>query len=227
MTEKPLFNSGGGRIENKKIYTQERKKTMKKVTSLLLALVMALALAVPAFAVELTDKEVSGNRTQDVTANVTVTDDQKVNTYFVKVEWNQPSFSYIFKGTKYTWDTTNLKYKTEDIGKDGWESNTSALSLKVTNSSDMPVNCTATLVPNTEVHKNLTMTCWDNSNTVTKTADAVITIGAGETAADYTGDDASRKPKECDLSGTITVGGEPNKTKGATTLGTITLTLTK
>lgn len=199
---------------------------MKKVTSLLLALVMALALAVPAFAVELDDKkEVSGNRTQDVTANVTVTDDQKVNTYFVKVEWNQPSFSYTFKGTKYTWDTTNLKYKTEDIGKNGWESNTSALSLKVTNSSDMPVNCTATLVPNTEAHKELTMTCWDGSNTVTKTADAVITIGAGQTAADYTNTDANRKAKECDLSGTITVGGEPSKNAGSTKLGTITLTL--
>lgn len=200
---------------------------MKKVTSLLLALVMALALAVPAFAVELADSEVSGNRTQDVTANVSVTEDQTVNTYFVKVEWNQPSFSYTFKGTKYTWDTTYLKYKTEDIGQDGWVSNTSALSLKVTNSSDMPVNCTAKLVPNTKDHEKLTMTCWDNSNTVTKTADAVITIGAGETEANYTNPDENRKPKECDLSGTITVGGEPNKTKGATTLGTITLTLTK
>lgn len=30
MTEKPLFNSGGGRIENKKIYTQERKKNSEE-----------------------------------------------------------------------------------------------------------------------------------------------------------------------------------------------------
>ena len=52
-------------------------------------------------------------------------------------------------------------------------------------------------------------------------------MAEGETEANYTNTDANRKAKECDLSGTITVSGEPNKAAGATKLGTITLTLTK
>ena len=98
--------------------------------------------------------------------------------------------------------------------------------MKVVNLSDMAVTCKAELAANKTTHKNLTMECWEN-NVATGTADAVITMGAGQTAANYTTTDANRKAKECDLSGTITVGGTPNKASGDTTLGTITLTLTK
>lgn len=203
---------------------------MKKVTSLLLALVMALALAVPAFAAEPVVEKWPGpeDTRKDVTAQVDVIADETVNTYHVTVTWKVPQFSYTFAGTKYTWNTTDLKYTTAPNGTDGWANNgQGTLELKVVNRSDMAVNCTAKLDADTTTHKNLTMTCWDNSNTVTKTADAVITIGADETEANYTNPDENRTAKECDLSGTITVGGEPNKAKGATTLGTITLTLTK
>lgn len=202
---------------------------MKKVTSLLLALVMALALAVPAFAVEpVVEKWPSPEETRkDVTAQVDVTADETVNTYHVTVTWNVPKFSYTFAGTTYTWNTTELKYKTAPKGTEGWDNDgKGALELKVVNRSDMAVTCKAELAANKTTHKNLTMTCWDN-NEKTGTADAVITMGAGQTAADYTNPDENRTEKVCDLSGTITVGGEPNKANGDTTLGTITLTLTK
>lgn len=200
---------------------------MKKVTSLLLALVMALALAVPAFA-ESVDEKWPGpeDTSKDVIAQVDVIADKTVNTYHVTVSWNVPKFSYTFAGTTYTWNTTDLKYTTAPNGTEGWANDgKGALELKVVNRSDMAVNCTAKLDADTTTHKNLTMTCWDNNET-TGTADAVITMGAGETAANYTGD-GNRTAKECDLSGIITVGGKPNKTVGGTTLGTITLTLTK
>lgn len=200
---------------------------MKKVTSLLLALVMALALAVPAFA-ESVDEVWPGpdDISKEVLAQVDVIADKTVNTYHVTVSWNVPKFSYKFAGTTYTWNTTNLKYMTAPNGTEGWANDgKGTLELKVVNRSDMPVNCKAELAANKATHKDLTMTCWNN-NEATGTADAVITMAAGETAANYTGD-GNRTAKECDLSGTITVSGKPNKTVGDTTLGTITLTLTK
>lgn len=203
---------------------------MKKVTSLLLALVMALALAVPAFAVDPVVEEWPSEKDtrKDVTAQVDVIADETVNTYHVTVTWKVPEFSYTFAGTKYTWNTTELMYTTAPNGTAGWANNgQGALELKVVNRSDMPVNCKAKLDADTTTHEKLTMTCWDNNNEKTGTADAVITMGAGQTEANYTKPDENRTEKECDLSGTITVSGEPNKAKGATTLGTITLTLTK
>lgn len=201
---------------------------MKKVTSLLLALVMALALAVPAFAESVDEKWPGPNDTRkDVTAQVDVTADKTVNTYHVTVSWNVPKFSYTFAGTTYTWNTTELRYETAPNGTEGWDNNgQGALELKVVNRSDMPVNCKAELAANKTTHKDLTMECWEN-NVTTGKADAVITMAEGETEANYTKPDENRTEKECDLSGTITVSGEPNKAKGATTLGTITLTLTK
>ena len=59
---------------------------MKKVTSLLLALVMALALAVPAFAVDTWPTD--ADKSRDVTAKVSVTEDQTVSVYHVTVNWN-------------------------------------------------------------------------------------------------------------------------------------------
>ena len=119
---------------------------MKKVTSLLLALVMALALAVPAFAVDLTDKEVSGNKTQDVTANYTAPKNaygQKV--YYFTIAWvpGAHDLAYEGKDATYTWDGENMKYKetinNADQTKIGW-TGTASYTVNVENRSNDKVH---------------------------------------------------------------------------------------
>ena len=202
---------------------------MKKITSLLLALVMALALAVPAFADELTKDEVSGDRTQNVTADVTVTKDQTVNKYFVEVKWKPISFSYTFEGAEYTWDTTGLKYEKKPIGKTGWgtnaaESQTQELTLTVSNKSDMAVYCKAVLTKDTNQPDTLNVS-YGTNGVMIATANAVVD---SSNPSNYTTNDGSIVPTIANLGGNITMSGTPKKaTNSNTVLATITLTLSK
>ena len=200
---------------------------MKKVTSLLLALVMALALAVPAFADQraLTSDEVTGETSQDVTAEYTTTPNGAKHAYFVTVNWgNAPQFTYNYKGTMYVWQPTTLNYTAGGVtGEEKWEETTKAVSLTVENKSDMAVNCTVATTVDTSQKDGLTLTYAQTTPTNTK-AEAAITIAENKTAADYTAEGVG-KATTCDLSGTITVDGKP--TKDTTVLGSITLTLSK
>lgn len=199
---------------------------MKKVTSLLLALVMALALAVPAFAVDTWPTD--ADKSKDVTANVTVTEDQTESVYHVTVDWNTPSFQYSFEGAKYTWDTTNLKYQKEPLGKTGWGDNgdtsqSGTLELTVTNRSDKNVYCKAELMKKTE-QENLTVDYGTNGVKKAMAAAVVDSTNPGR----YTETDSSRQPTTAVLGDTITMGGTPKKVAGTSVvLATITLTLSK
>lgn len=197
---------------------------MKKVTSLLLALVMALALAVPAFAEELADKEVSGNRTQDVTASYKTAPDEGVHAYHVTIDWKVPSFTYNFQGTQYTWNPKDLNYtKTGDTGKANWDKDSGDLTLMVKNRSDMDVYCKATLEKNPQQAKDLTVTYQRKAGQTADKADAAITVDGNNWKNFTTANSGEEKP--CDLGGTISVSGTPNK--DVAKLATITVTLSK
>ena len=154
MTEKSLFNSGGGRIENKKIYTQERKKTMKKVTSLLLALVMALALAVPAFA-EVTeiDPAEGGSKTQNVEATYTAPKDTPAaKVYYFTVTWaknDKMDLTYTGEDTTYTWDGSTMKYikKVNNESEVGWKGS-AGYKVTITNQSNDDISATTSATAN-------------------------------------------------------------------------------
>ena len=205
---------------------------MKKVTSLLLALVMALALAVPAFAEDLADNEVTGDKTQNVTADVSVTEDQTVSVYHVTVAWKTPSFSYSFGGTKYTWNTEGLNYDGEAIKPTGWGDNSAGsqdgtLELTVTNRSDKVVYCKAALVKN-DAQTNLNVK-YDGSTDGVKTATAGTIVTDSNNPSAYTNPHTGEAPT-ANLGGKITMSGTPNKTAITETgvvLATITLTLSK
>lgn len=196
---------------------------MKKVTSLLLALVMALALAVPAFAVDTWPTD--ADKSKDVTAKYTTSKDETVNTYFVTVTWGTaPEFIYNYQGTKYVWQPGSLSYKADGkTGTEGWVESSKNVSLEVKNKSDMAVNCSVGTSVDASQKGGLTLT-YTLSKPENTQAAAAITIAAGKSAADYTAENSGSETT-CDLSGTIKVEGTP--TKDATTLGAITLTLTK
>lgn len=193
---------------------------MKKVTSLLLALVMALALAVPAFAETVTPT--SGDTSSDVQVTVKQPGDTINNGYYLKVDWEVPSFSYTYYGSTYTWNTDGMYYTSTKNGTDGWAAESKNITLKVTNQSDVTtVNCEANLTKDANQPGGLTVT-YTKSKANQTTAAAVV--ASGKAPSDYT-ETTPGTAGVCDLSGTIAVSGAPSKT--ATKLATITLTLEK
>lgn len=197
---------------------------MKKVTSLLLALVMALALAVPAFAEDLADSEVTGGKTQDVTASYETAADEGVHAYHVTIDWDVPSFTYNFQGTQYTWNPTDLNYtKSGNTGKAKWDKDSGDLTLMVKNRSDMDVYCKATLEKNSAQAEGLQVTYERKADQTADKADAAVTVD-GNNWKNYTAKDSGAE-KTCDLGGTISVSGTPNK--DVAKLATITVTLSK
>lgn len=194
---------------------------MKKVTSLLLALVMALALAVPAFAETVTPT--AGDTSSDVQVTVNQPGDTIENGYYLRVEWDVvPSFSYTYYGSTYTWNTDGMYYTSAKNGTDGWDDDSQNITLKVINQSDVTtVNCEANLTKDANQPDGLTVTYTKSKDDQT-TAAAVV--ASGKAPSDYT-EQSPGMAGVCDLSGTIAVSGAPSKT--ATKLATITLTLTK
>ena len=121
---------------------------MKRIFSILLALTLMLALAVPAFAA---DPSWNGSAwdpadgdSKDVTASYTTSDDDVTHTYYATITWSVPFFTYNFEGTMYTWQTGTLNYKaTGKTGTAGWDAAEKDITLTVTNRSDMAINCSA------------------------------------------------------------------------------------
>lgn len=118
---------------------------MKKVTSLLLALVMALALAVPAFAETITPAEGSEPAQKDVTANykqesLTSTG----NVYYVTIKWEatteETPLSYTGKQATYTWNGETMQYSenTATTKQAAW-AGAAGYKVTVTNQSNASV----------------------------------------------------------------------------------------
>lgn len=196
---------------------------MKKLISLTLALVLAMSLSVTAFASSVEHGPESNTYTQtsdniNIEANYSTKADETVHTYKVKIDWTAPTFSYEFDGKTYTWNTTDMKYDVATLPGAGWgENTTGALTLKVTNYSDMAVDCAATLTD--DVDDGVTVR-WTGAS---GTANAAVTIDSGKTAADYTNAGVGAATN-CNLSGTITVSGTPNNDT-LTTIAKVTVTV--
>lgn len=123
---------------------------MKKVTSLLLALVMALALAVPAFAETITPATGSEPSEKDVTANYkqeSLTSTGSV--YYVTIKWEatteETPLSYTGKQATYTWDGEHMKYNenTATTTNAAW-AGAAGYKVTVTNQSNASVYATTT-----------------------------------------------------------------------------------
>lgn len=127
---------------------------MKKVTSLLLALVMALALAVPAFA-EGPFESVPQTSEKEVTANYTAKNVTKSATvYNFTITWETPQKDLAYYGEQaiYTWDTSELQYKpnkdSEGYKAAGWYGSAKVV-VTVTNRSEVALDFVTDIKTNT------------------------------------------------------------------------------
>lgn len=152
---------------------------MKKVTSLLLALVMALALAVPAFAADTWPTE--DDKKKDVTAkyeqeSLTSTG----NVYYVTIKWEATAektpLSYTGKQATYTWNGETMQYSenTATTKQAAW-AGAAGYKVTVTNQSNAIVYAT----PATTNEFNLALTAPEEkayevaAATVTKTGEII------------------------------------------------------
>lgn len=145
---------------------------MKKITSLLLALVMALALAVPAFAETITPAEGSEPSEKAVTANYTKESLESTgNVYYVTIKWEataeETPLSYTGKQATYTWNGATMQYsENTDTTKQAAWAGAAGYKVTVTNQSNASVYATTTATND----YNLTLTPPTNTKLEITTA---------------------------------------------------------
>lgn len=120
---------------------------MKKITSLLLALVMALALAVPAFADTITPAAGSESPEKNVTANYTKESLESTgNVYYVTIKWEATTeatpLSYTGKQATYTWDGEHMRYNENEGATEAAWAGAAGYKVTVTNQSNASVYAT-------------------------------------------------------------------------------------
>lgn len=124
---------------------------MKKVTSLLLALVMALALAVPAFAVDITPN--AGEPSKNVEATYTAPVNQDGGkVYYFTVTWaenEKKDLTYTGEDATYTWDGSTMKYTkaVNNADKVGW-TGSAGYTVTITNQSNDDISATTSATAN-------------------------------------------------------------------------------
>ncbi len=204
---------------------------MKKVTSLLLALVMALALAVPAFAETTTITPNEGDGSKNVEANYTAPqNDYGVTVYYFTVTWKPDAannLAYEGKNATYTWNGKTMQY-TEKVnntdGKYGWDGSTK-YTVEVANQS----NGTVSVSTDATVKYNLTLTAPE-VKTATLTTAAVkggkaIRVENGNITETGTAQPASFEYTYA-ANGTAGTPDAPTDGANTVTVGTITVTVT-
>ena len=126
---------------------------MKKVTSLLLALVMALALAVPAFAEGTTIQPSEGNGSQNVEATYTAPVNQGgEKVYYFTVTWTKNEkmdLTYTGEDATYTWNGSTMHYEKTVNNADtvGW-AGSAGYKVTVTNQSNDDISATTSATAN-------------------------------------------------------------------------------
>ena len=125
---------------------------MKKISAVILALVMALSLTATAFAatdnVTIGADEATKTASQKIYGNYTVPTGKVVDAYRVDITWDAMTFTFAVDDTKtYTWDPESLQYKESGNTVTGtWTSSTNN-EFKVENRSSKAVTVKAEAIP--------------------------------------------------------------------------------
>lgn len=184
---------------------------MKKIISLLLALVMVMGLGVTAFANGSDTKtNIPATSNASITASYEIPDASYVHTYKATVAWQQTgTIKYTDATTVYTWDTDKLEYKTSsNTESNKWTLENAKVAITVTNYSDQGItaNCAdpAATAPVTSISGE-----YDKANL--SLASAYVKGGTNEAKSD---------------TATLTINDVRGKiTTDGTVIGTITVTL--
>lgn len=193
---------------------------MKKIISLLLALVMVMGLSVTAFAAPTTSEKTSvpANETASITASYEAGSTTKDPVYKVNVAWEQVgTIKYAAAKEVYNWNTGTLTYEKNDATVPaGWSvSSDAAVNITVTNYSNAAIQaaCGAPVASNgvTEIKGSYA----DNQNT------AVLNLG---TADNGQGGNGVGQPVTLTANYAIT-GVVGSISEDNTTIGTITVSL--
>ena len=199
---------------------------MKKTISIMLALVLVLALAIPAFAVEPT----TGEKSQEVTATyVAAVDGGTPGTvYNVTITWTQnETHDLTYNGgsqATYKWNADTLKYEVSDgtNTEAGWSGST-GYKVTVTNRS----NANVTVNVSAEANYGLTASANGATNATLDRADQAIYNSNSD--GNYWTNDASGVATSMEVTYTYSNTGSAtapeNASSSSITVGKITVSL--
>lgn len=194
---------------------------MKKIISLLLALVMVMGLSVTAFAEPTShDKDtVPAKETASITAGYTGGSVTHNDAYRINVTWaSSGTIKYSDAVTIYNWSTKDLKYVEDDTSTTaGWVCDKAAIKIDVTNysSQGVKVSCAApTITDNGVTAINGTYTGGQTST--------VLNLGTANN-----GNGTGGAGKETTDTTTFSINSVEGKITEAGTIGTITISIEK
>lgn len=192
---------------------------MKKIISLLLALVMVMGLSVTAFAGEYGEPSATTKEDATITAEYKEGSVKHNDKYRINVKWTPSgTIKYSDAVTTYNWNTTSLTYdKDPSSTTAGWVCEQATIKIDVTNysSQGVKVSCAApTITDNGVTAINGTYTDGQTST--------VLPLG---TANNHLGENGAGEP----VTGTTTfsISDVQGKITEAGTIGTITISIEK
>ncbi len=199
---------------------------MKKVTSLLLALVMALALAVPAFAEGTVITPNEGEGSKNVEAKYTApkdTDGGKV--YYFTVTWTENEkmdLSYTGEDATYKWNGKTMHYEKTVNNTDqvGW-AGSAGYKVTITNQSNDGISAVTSADPKFNLAKAV-----DGTESVTLESAAKDIIYTNTTTKGSATSNVVTYTFSKATDGTSTAPTADNVTDGKVIAGTITVTVT-